>query len=93
MKNQLLIPGGILIALLYLTGCGNNSNSNSAVSPETANPVVTATPISQASPTNLTEPATQKLAPGTYCYTTKTDTLDADAQIINRLKKSSQRYS
>jgi len=82
MKNQLLIPGGILIALLSLTGCGDNSNSNSAVSPvETANPVVTATPISQASPTNLPKPATQKLAPGTYCYTAKTDILDADAQI------------
>ncbi|MGB3649633.1 MAG: hypothetical protein WBA41_00165, partial [Rivularia sp. (in: cyanobacteria)] len=79
MKNQLLISGGILIALLYLTGCGEN-NSNS----ETIAPVETS--ISQSSPTTTENPVnqtspTQKLAPGTYCYTAKTKTLNADAQI------------
>ncbi len=82
MKNQLLIPGGILIALLYLTGCGeNNSNSTTIAPVETSNPTSTDTPISQAS-------STQKLAPGTYCYTAKTETLDADAEItINPQKQ------
>ncbi len=79
MKNQLLIPGGILIALLYLTGCGENNSNSATISPvETSNPSVTSTPIttdpvSQISPTQI--------APGTYCYTTKTETLDADAEI------------
>ncbi|MEO1377994.1 MAG: hypothetical protein AAFW70_27700 [Cyanobacteria bacterium J06635_10] len=84
MKNQLLIPSGILIALLYITGCTeNNSNSDSIAPVETSNPIPTATPISQPSPTTPPEiPTTVKLGSGIYCYTAKTKTLDADAEII-----------
>ena len=94
MKNQLLISGGILIALLYITGCGvNNSNSATTFPVETSNSTTTATPISQASPIATEKPqispttppdklTTQKLASGTYCYTAKTEIIDADTEII-----------
>ncbi len=84
MKNQLLIPSGILIALLYITGCGENNSNSVTTSPvETSNPSPTATQISQPSPTTPPEKsATQKLTPGIYCYTAQTKTLDASAEII-----------
>lgn len=80
MKNQLLIYGGILITLLYLTGCGeNNSNSETIAPVETS--ISQSSPTTTENPVNQTSPTTQKLAPGTYCYTAKSKTLDADAQI------------
>ncbi|MEM9927964.1 MAG: hypothetical protein AAF915_30310 [Cyanobacteria bacterium P01_D01_bin.50] len=84
MRNQLLIPGGILIAFLYITGCTeNNYNSDSIAPVETSNPISTATAISQPSPTTPSEKTTiQKLTSGIYCYTAKTKTLDAEAEII-----------
>ena len=91
MKNQLLIPSGILIGILSITGCRENSTNSASISPvETSNPTATATPISQASPiaaensptTPPEKTASQKLAPGTYCYTAKTEIIDADAEII-----------
>ncbi len=95
MKNQLLISGGILITFLSLTACGNhNSNSETVSIIEAGKPIAKTTPISQTSPRTQENPVsskppsppiqkntTQKLAPGTYCYMTKTETLDADAKI------------
>ncbi len=79
MKNQLLNYGGILITLLYLTGCGENKSNSATIAPvETSNPSVTSTPITT-DPVSQISP-TQKIAPGTYCYTAKTK-IDADAEI------------
>lgn len=89
MINKLLFPGSILIALLYLTGCGENSNSANVSSTTTAAPEVTttsvaattATPVSQTPTTSLDKQAGKKLASGTYCYSAKTKTLDAQAKV------------
>lgn len=90
MKNQLLISSGILIAFLNLTGCGDNSNSDTVAPVETANPTATETPT-QTSPANPPEKsATQKLAPGTYCYKANTNTINAGAKVtINSNNKVS----
>lgn len=95
MINKLLLPGSILIALLYLTGCGENSNSANVSSTTTAAPEVTTsvaatteTPVSQTPTTSLDKQVGQKLAPGTYCYLAKTKTLDAQAKVnINSANK------
>jgi hypothetical protein len=93
MINKLFLPSAAVITLLYLTGCGENSNSVS-VPPVTSSPVASAQPdtatttaqptaanISQTSPTTSSDKAGKKLAPGTYCYSAKTKTLDASAKI------------
>ncbi len=96
MINKLLLPGTVLIALSYLTGCGGNSNSANVSSTITAAPEVTTTPVaattatpaSQTPTTSLDKQAGKKLAPGTYCYSTKTKTLDAQAKVnISRANK------
>jgi hypothetical protein len=95
MINKLLLPGSLLIALLSVTGCGDtNSNSANVSSAETFTPKATATsttettatPVSQTSqpsPTSTVEDkrAGKKLAAGTYCYSAKTKTLDAQAKV------------
>ncbi len=96
MINKLLLPGSVLIALLSITGCGE-TNSNSAnvsstsgtstpTATATSTTETTATPISQTSqpsPTSTPEDkqAGKKLADGTYCYSAKTKTLDAQAKV------------
>ncbi|MBW4604469.1 MAG: hypothetical protein KME29_34115 [Calothrix sp. FI2-JRJ7] len=87
MINKLLFPGAVVISFLYLTGCGETNSNSVTVSPTvTSSPVASAqpdtvTPISQTSPTTSPDKAGKKLAPGTYCYSAKTKTLDANAKI------------
>ncbi|NJR18796.1 MAG: hypothetical protein HC785_25865 [Calothrix sp. CSU_2_0] len=95
MINKLLLPGSLLIALLSITGCGGtNSNSASVSSAETSTPTVTATSTTETTATSISQTsqpsptstpgdkqASKKLAAGTYCYSAKTKTLDAQAKL------------
>ncbi|BAZ37354.1 hypothetical protein NIES4101_32750 [Calothrix sp. NIES-4101] len=93
MKKNLFLPSGVLIALVSLTGCAETSSINSStnnaasISPSVTSTAdvaapVTVTPVSQTSPTQLADKQTvKKLAPGTYCYSAKTNTLDAQATV------------
>ncbi len=76
MINKLFLPSAAVITLLYSTGLALIPNSASAsTQPHTA------TTISQTSPTTSKNKASKKLAPGTYCYSAKTKTLDANATV------------
>ena len=87
MINKRLLPGAVVISLLYLTGCGEPNSNSVSVSPTvTSSPIASAppdtvTPVSQTSPTTSPDKAGKKLAPGKYCYAAKTKTLDAKAEI------------
>lgn len=87
MINKRLLPGAVVISLLYLTGCGETNSNSVSVSPTvTSSPVAsappnTATTVSQTSLTTSPDKAGKKLAPGKYCYAAKTKTLDARAEI------------
>ncbi|MEA5572462.1 hypothetical protein [Calothrix sp. UHCC 0171] len=93
MKKNLFLPSAALIALLSLTGCAEtNSNNPSINNAASISPTVTpttnvaapviVTPVSQTSPTQLADkPAVKTLVPGTYCYSAKTNTLDAQATV------------
>lgn len=84
MINKLLLPGAVLISLLYLTGCGETTSTKKA----SVSPTVTSTSVASAQPDKATTvsqaspvASSQKLAPGKYCYAAKTKTLDATAEI------------
>jgi hypothetical protein len=85
MKNTKLIwkTTGILITMVYLTGCGEtNSTSVKQSSATTANPKVELVSLNSSSLTETaTKQAGKKLAAGEYCYRAKTKTLSATAKI------------
>jgi hypothetical protein len=74
MINKLFLSSAAVVTLLYSTALALNSNSVSA--------------FTQTSQTTLSKGAGKKLAPGRYCYSAKTKTLDATAVInISSAKK------
>ncbi|BAZ06116.1 hypothetical protein [Calothrix sp. NIES-3974] len=74
MINKSILPGSALISVLLLSGCGDTN----ILPPANQLPAATTTPVTQ----TTTPPATtSQLAPGTYCYSAKTKTLDANATI------------
>lgn len=69
---------GLLITLLFLASCQDNSNSTSQ------SPTGTPSPVGETTNSNIASPIAQandKLAPGEYCYQAKTETLSANAKL------------
>lgn len=87
MINKLILPSSALISLLLLSSCGDTNTPSVNESPTaTTTPVTqTTTPATTTPITQTTTPATgtktSQLSPGTYCYSAKTKTLDANAKI------------